>query len=101
MPWKVAKTVYSLTTYPLPPAPAMLKSMVTVTHVNNRGSLVKTDKVTVGHDYMVNARIPVSLMFSPDGDWVWGLEKESTEWSVLPNPFITSGLHDASVTDPS
>ena len=44
---------------------------------------------------MVNARIPVSLMFSPDGDWVWGLEKENTEWCVLPNPFITSGLHNA------
>lgn len=50
---------------------------------------------------MVNARIPVSLMFSPDGDWVWGLEKENTEWCVLPNPFITSGLHNANVTDPS
>ena len=90
-----------MTTYPLSPAPPVLMSMLKVTHVNNRGSLVKTEKVTVGHDYMVNARIPVSLMFSPEGDWVWGLEKENTEWCVLPNPFITSGLYNANVTDPS
>lgn len=90
-----------MTTDPLPPVPPMLTSMLKVTRVNNRGSLVETEKVTGGHDYVVNARIPVSLMFSPDGDWVWGLEKENKRWCVLPNLFITSGLHDANVTDPS
>ena len=55
----------------------MLMSMLKVTRVNNRGSLVKTEKGTGGRDDVVNARIPASPMFSPDGDWVWGLEKEN------------------------
>ena len=75
--------------------------MLKVTRVNNRGSLVKTEKGTGGRDDVVNARIPASPTFSPDGDWVWGLEKENKGWCVLPNLFITSGSHDANVTDPS
>lgn len=49
---------------------------------------------------MVNARIPVSDVFSPDGDWVWGLRRRTKGGVSFPTYSSHQG-YMMLMTDPS